>query len=129
MKTILLVISLLSSALTFITSADTSETLNLDNEVEIKKAAEIYNAVDRITEKVMACVNSNNDKTEGCICLHENSCKFKEEFRYALKLYCETKNIYPEWEGRILYYTLPGDPNGYSLSMTGLEKQFGSDCK
>jgi len=105
-----------------------AETITLEDETEIKYAVAVDEAIDRLSQKVMSCIEKNDGKTEGCICVDECSCKFKDEYILVKKVYQRAIKTYPHWEGQIVYYKRKNDSMGYNINFPGLQRQFSAIC-
>ena len=105
-----------------------AQILDLQDEREIQAASRISQSIDRLSEKVMRCIESQQGVTKGCICADLESCKFTSEYKDATEMYCEAIARYPHWQGKTLNFTVPSSPGGYALGMEGLERQFGRYC-
>jgi len=106
-----------------------AETITLEDETEIKYAVAVNEAIDRLSQKVMSCIEINDGKTEGCICIDECSCKFKDEYISAKKVYQRAIKTYPRWEGQVVFYKRKNNSMGYNINFAGLERQFSASCK
>jgi len=112
----------------FLFTSVSAETLELKNKNEINDAINLNNKINMLSTKVMACIENNNGKTQGCICSNECSCKFKGAYLAAKNAYTEVINQYPSWSKKIIFFKMPNDPAGYNLNLAGLEKQFSTSC-
>jgi hypothetical protein len=119
----LLLVSILVASL-----SAAAETITLVDETEIKYAATLNEAIDRLSEKVMSCVENNSGKTEECICVDECSCKFKDEYISAKDAYDRAIRAYPQWDGKVVFYRIATDPTGYNINFEGLRRQFSAKC-
>jgi hypothetical protein len=45
------------------------ETITLDDNTEISYAIAVNEAIDRLSGRMRDCIENNNGKTEGCICI------------------------------------------------------------
>ncbi len=106
-----------------------AEAIQLSDSSEIKTASEINLALNALSEKVTACVDKNNGKMEGCLCMTYDQCKYKVEYAQARTKFCEAIATYPRWKGKLINFSLPNDIKGYTLAMAAFEKQFGKECK
>ncbi len=104
-----------------------AETIKIENPTEIKYAQNLDQAIERLGDKVMSCVDANG-MTEDCMCT-ECSCKFIDEYAAVKKAYSEALKAKPEWEDNIVFYQLEGDPTGYNISFAGLKRQFNANCE
>jgi hypothetical protein len=106
-----------------------AEPITLKENIEIQKAHILSQAIDNVTNKVMACMSEPNSSREDCVCSDLDTCRFKKEFDKAVAIYCATKSDYPSWEGQIINYSVKGKNRFNALSMEGLERQLGKYCK
>jgi len=104
-----------------------AETIKIENPAEIKYAQNLDQAIERLGDKVMSCVDANG-MTEECMCT-ECSCKFLDEYAAVKKAYSEALKAKPEWEDNTVFYQLEGDPTGYNISFAGLKRQFNASCE
>ena len=121
--------SLLLLSIVIASTSAASETITLKNKTEISYAMALNEAIDRLSGKVMNCIENNNGKTEGCICIDECSCKFKDEYILAKEAYLKAIKKYRHWEGNVVFYQTGTDPMGYNINLEGLERQFSISCK
>jgi hypothetical protein len=121
--------SLLVISMLMVSVSAMAETITLKNEKEILHAVAMNEAIDRLTEKVMSCIKENDGKTEGCICVDECSCKFKDNYISAKRTYQSTVNTYPHWGSHIVFYQRENDPQGYNINFAGLQHQFSASCE
>ena len=80
----------------------TEETITLEDETEIKYAVAVDEAIDRLSEKVMSCIENNSGEVEGCVC-DECSCEFEDDYIAAKKAYQRAIKTYPHWEGEVVF--------------------------
>lgn len=106
----------------------TEETITLEDETEIKYAVAVDEAIDRLSEKVMSCIENNSGEVEGCVC-DECSCEFEDDYIAAKKAYQRAIKTYPHWEGEVVFYQKEDDPTGYNLNFAGLQRQFSVSCE
>ena len=104
-----------------------AETIKIENPADIKYAQNLDQAIERLGDKVMSCVDANG-MTEECMCT-ECSCKFSEEYAAVKKAYNEALEAKPGWEDNTVFYQLEGDPTGYNISFAGLKRQFNAKCE
>ncbi len=104
-----------------------AETIKIENPADIKYAQNLDQAIERLGDKVMSCVDANG-MTEECMCT-ECSCKFSEEYASVKQAYNEALKAKPEWEDNTVFYQLEGDPTGYNISFAGLKRQFNTTCE
>ena len=105
-----------------------AETIKIENPVEIKYAQNVDQAIERLSGKVMACVDASGGKTDECMCT-ECSCKFKAEYTALKQAYKQALETNPGWEDNTVFYQLEGDPMGYNISFAGLKRQFNVKCE
>jgi len=104
-----------------------AETIKIENPADIKYAQNLDQAIERLGDKVMSCVDANG-MTEECMCT-ECSCKFSDEYAAVKKAYNEALEANPGWEDNTVFYQLEGDPTGYNISFAGLKRQFNVSCE
>ena len=104
-----------------------AETIKIENPADIKYAQNLDQAIERLGDKVMSCVDANG-MTEQCMCT-ECSCKFSDEYAAVKKAYNEALEANPGWEDNTVFYQLEGDPTGYNISFAGLKRQFNVKCE
>jgi len=104
-----------------------AETIKIENPADIKYAQNLDQAIERLGDKVMSCVDANG-MTEQCMCT-ECSCKFSDEYAAVKKAYNEALEANPGWEDNTVFYQLEGDPTGYNISFAGLKRQFNVSCE
>jgi len=121
--------SLLLVSICLIGLSATEETITLEDETEIKYAVAVNEAIDRLSEKVMSCIENNGGKAEGCVCDNECSCEFKDDYIAAKKAYQSAIKAYPHWEGEVVFYQKEDDPTGYNINFAGLQRQFSVSCE
>jgi len=121
--------SLLVISMLMVSVSAMAETITLKNEKEILHAVAMNEAIDRLTKKVMSCIEENDGKTEGCICVDECSCKFKDNYFSAKRTYQSTVKTYPHWGSHIVFYQRENDPQGYNINFAGLQHQFSASCE
>ena len=124
MKKYLLLILILTCSLTA-----SAESLTLETQKEKETAISINAASDRLSEKVMDCIESNGGEMEGCTCETREACPFKADFDNFINSYCSAVTIFPNWKKEMLYWQIEGDINGYNLATKHLEHHFGKHCK
>ena len=105
-----------------------AETINIENPTQVKYAQNLNDAIDRLSEKVMSCIDAGGDMAEECMCT-ECSCKFQEKYNAVKKAYKEALKANPEWEDNTVFYQLEGDPMGYNVNFKGLKQQFSTNCE
>lgn len=120
---------LLLFVISLVSLSATAETITLEDETEIRYAVALNEAIDRLSEKVMSCVEDNGGKTEGCVCVDECSCKFKDEYVSAKDAYYKAIRAYPHWEGKVVFYRTGTNPMGYNINFEGLRHQFSVSCE
>ena len=106
-----------------------AKALTLTAESDIKRAQEMSQAIDAVSQRVMACPESSGGSREVCVCASLESCKFKKEYEKAISLYCEIKTDYPEWANKPVNYFTSDNKISNALGMEALEIQFGKYCK
>lgn len=120
---------LLLVVISLVSLSATAETITLEDETEIKYAVALNEAIDRLSEKVMSCVEDNGGRTEGCVCVDECSCKFKDEYISAKDAYHRAIKKYPHWEDKVVFYRIGTNPMGYNINFEGLHRQFSASCE
>ncbi|MEE8348666.1 MAG: hypothetical protein V3R94_03780 [Acidobacteriota bacterium] len=120
---------LLFGSIGLVSGAAAVETLTLENETEIETAAAVSDAIDRLSEKVMTCIENNGGGTEGCLCVDECSCEFEDDYMAAKEAYQTAVAAYPHWEDEVVFYQKESDSTGYNLDFEGLKSQFGASCE
>jgi hypothetical protein len=86
-----------------------AETITIENPAEIQYAHTLSQAIDRLTDKVMSCIDNEGGTIEQCKCT-ECSCKFTDEYAALKKAYNDALKAKPAWEDNIVFYRLEGDP-------------------
>ena len=122
MKSLLFTVMLLSTS---ILAAE--ENIDLTTSEEIQAAKSISIAFDKVSEKVMKCIEENNGETEGCICLNRSECPFKAEFDNFINTFCGVVSTFPDWKlNNVLYQTEDG--MGHSLGTATIQHHYGESC-
>lgn len=104
-----------------------AETIELENPDDIKLAAKLNQSMDNLSSKVMNCIDEGGT-IEQCGCT-ECSCKFTAEYAAFKKAYKDALATYPDWDEKIIFYQLEGNPTGYNINFAGLKKQFSMKCE
>ncbi|NIP38056.1 MAG: hypothetical protein GWO07_03375 [Candidatus Dadabacteria bacterium] len=103
-----------------------AETIELTDPANIKYAHAVSRAMEEVSSKVMSCIDEGGTIGE-CKCT-ECSCKFTSEYEVFKKAYKEALAANPDWDDKVVFYTLEGDPMGYNINFEGLKSQFSSEC-
>lgn len=120
---------LVSVCLVMVSPVTAGEVIDLKNPQEIKMADSVYQAVDQLSKKVMACIEANNGQVKGCICKDPCSCPFKKEYEAVKKAVFESVEANPHWKEQELFFKKHGEATGYNLSLSGLARQFKNSCQ
>jgi hypothetical protein len=99
------------------------ESITLSDEKEIETAAKISASIDILSGKVMACIEKQGGKPDGCTCETRDVCPFKGEYDEFVKTVCAAYESYPAWKSNNLYYE-PG--NG--VATLNMYKHYGKNC-
>ncbi len=99
------------------------ETIDLVKADEIQHASAVSEAIDRMSDSVMDCIETKKLSPDECTCLHTKELdKVKTAYQNALKRY-------PHWKDRVVFYKRENDPMSYNISFGGLRRQLEVECK
>ncbi len=88
---------------------------------------ELDDAINKVSEKVMGCMEQPDGTREKCACMDLENCKFKSEYQSLITIFCKAKIDHPEWAGKIV--NVYQSSKTIALGMVGLDRQLGSNCK
>ena len=103
------------------------ENINLTTSEAISAARSINEAFDGISDNVTKCVEENNGKTDGCLCVTRAECPFKSEFDNFVETFCSVIEQYPEWKSRNVWYSTE-DGMGHTLGTKNIQIHYGESC-
>ena len=104
-------------------AAEQQGTITLTDSKKIADAMALNGAIDQVSEKVMQCVEKKLAPQEKCFCLYPAEIsKVREKYQIALK-----NN--PDWNDRIVFWTVKGNPTSYNLAFSGLRRQLEMKCE
>src|SRR6516162_1602270 len=89
-------------------AAEQQGTITLTDSRKIAEAMALNEAIDQVSKNVAQCV--------------EKKLAPKEKYQIALK-----NN--PDWNDRIVFWTVKGNPTSYNLSFSGLRRQLETKCE
>lgn len=127
---------LLVLGLIFVSQNTTANDLNsgqasnlvLSNAKQVEAAKRINSAMEKIGSRVMACVEAQNGKIEGCTCESREKCPFKEEHDAFIATFCEVMDQYPEWKKQNVFYQEGDGSIGHTLGTRNINLQYGEPC-
>lgn len=103
-------------------AGDENQTITLADSKKIADAVALNEAIDRVSTRVMECIEKKLVPQDKCFCLYPTEIhNFKKKYETALK-----NN--PEWRNKNVSWTIKGNPMGYSLSFPGLRRQVEMKC-
>jgi hypothetical protein len=115
-KKILLLLALVP---TIASAAD----ITLTDPSKIEDANAIEKAMGVVSARVTQCIEKKLAVPEKCFCLYPAEVEeVKNKYEIAIK-----KN--PEWIGKLVYFTIPGDTMGHNLNFVGLKRQAEMKCE
>jgi hypothetical protein len=106
-----------------------SVNLHLTDVNEVGAAQQINSAMDRITSRVMACIEAQNGESIGCTCESRSKCRFKEEYDAFIGTFCEVIDKYPKWKVQNVFYQEGKGAVGHTLATRNINLHYGKECK
>jgi len=104
-------------------AAEQQGTITLTDSRKIAEAMALNEAIDQVSKNVAQCVEKKLAPQEKCFCLYPTEVSnVREKYQIALK-----NN--PDWNDRIVFWTVKGNPTSYNLSFSGLRRQLETKCE
>jgi hypothetical protein len=99
------------------------ESITISDKNEIEMAKKISASIDKLSGKVMGCMETRGGEHEGCTCETREVCPFKEEYDEFVNTVCTAYKSYPAWKANNLYY----ETN--TLATKNMYSHYGKYCK
>lgn len=94
--------------------------ITLTESSQITDANALQNAVDRVSEKVMECIDKQLAPPDQCFCRYPTELSnFKKKYELAIR-----RN--PEWQNATVYWSAEG--TGFNLVFSALRRQIEMKC-
>jgi hypothetical protein len=97
--------------------------IKLSKASDIQDAKQVQQAMDRVTEKVMICVNKKLAPAQDCHCLYPG------EVSNLKEIYNKALDAHPGWKDKVVNFTNDQGNYGYNISFYALHRQFEQKCK
>ena len=97
--------------------------IQLSKPSDIKDANQVEHAIDRISKKVMSCVQNKLAEPANCHCL------YPEESNNLKHVYDKVLSIHPDWKDKVVSYSDSQHSYGHNISFSGLGTQLKQKCK
>lgn len=104
-------------------------TITLHNPASIRDAAQLGQAIQQLSGKVMRCVARHGGRSGNCVCRDVCACRFKQDYAAVRKAFNHAMRRHPGWAGDIIVYRTPGQPKGFSISFSkAMQHRFSKRC-
>ena len=123
MKRLYILGSLLGCLLLSQTGMAQTGVMKLSKSSDISDANQVEQAIDRISKKVMSCVQNKLAEPANCHCL------YPEESNNLKHVYDKVLSIHPDWKDKVVSYSDSQNTYGHNISFLGLGTQLKQQCK
>jgi hypothetical protein len=100
--------------------AGPEQIVSLTNPADIRDASSMDQAIVRLSNKVVECVQGKLAPASECFCL------YPQELSHVRKTYEVTTKRHPDWKHKTISYTSEG--RSYAVSLGGVGRQLQTKC-
>jgi hypothetical protein len=100
------------------------EPITISDAKEVEAATKISASMEKLSGKVMECIEKQGGKHEGCTCESREICPFKNEYDEFVNTVCDAYESYPTWKTNNLSYD-----TGHTIATKNMYSHYGKYCK